>query len=121
MQPELLQPVVEPTATKILYYIVAILFALVNIAGFWIREWRKHRTWSKNGTALAEIKEGQAEIKTDMKGVSENLGRVKTAMASIKTQQKAQTNTCKSTVERFDKAILAHGDQILDLAKDKKR
>lgn len=121
MSPEVLQPITEPEITKIIYYVLYFfIFALVNVGIFWAREWWKHKTWNKNGTALDEIKAGQADIKTDMKEVSEKLGRVKTAVATIKTQQKAQTETCKSTVTRFDQERRDQNKIILDLAKGKK-
>jgi len=87
-------------------------FAIINVSVFWVREWRKHRTWSKNGIALNEIK-------SNMKHVKEKVDRVRIDITKIKTRQEEQTKACDKTVTRFDAAILKNQGQLLEIAKDK--
>lgn len=87
-------------------------FAVINVSAFWVREWKKHRTWSKNGKDLTEIK-------ADVKDVKGKVDGVKTDVTKIKTLQDAQTKVCESTVRRFDNALLMSQKELLEIAKGK--
>lgn len=90
------------------------LFVVANTAVFWIREWRKHHTWNKNGIALMEITRS-------IKRVDEKVGETKVKIAEVKTAVDAQKTQCVATVKRFDNAISDQGQQIIDLAKNSRR
>lgn len=85
------------------------LFVVANTAVFWIREWRKHHTWNKNGIVLMEIT-------NSIKKVDEKVGETKVKIAEVKTAVDAQKTQCAATVKRFDNAISDQGQQIIDLA-----
>lgn len=87
-------------------------FAIANVSIFWLREWRKHKTWSANGKDLTEIKK-------EVKSVSGKMNRVNRDVTIIKTKQSEQTRACDKTVTRFDAAITAQQEQLLEIAKDK--
>jgi len=90
------------------------LFVVANTAVFWIREWRKHHTWNKNGIVLMEIT-------NSIKRVDEKVGETKVKIAEVKTAVDAQKTQCAATVKRFDNAISDQGQQIIDLAKNSRR
>jgi len=90
------------------------LFVVANTAVFWIREWRKHHTWNKNGIVLMEIT-------NSIKKVDEKVGETKVKIAEVKTAVDAQKTQCTATVKRFDNAISDQGQQIIDLAKNSGR
>lgn len=90
------------------------LFVVANTAVFWIREWRKHHTWNKNGIVLIEIT-------NSIKRVDEKVGETKVKIAEVKTAVDAQKTQCAATVKRFDNAISGQGQQIIDLAKNSRR
>lgn len=85
------------------------LFVVANTAVFWIREWRKHHTWNKNGIVLMEIT-------NSIKRVDEKVGETKVKIAEVKIAVDAQKTQCATTVKRFDKAISDQGQTIIDLA-----
>lgn len=95
------------------------LFVLANVLLFWIREWRKHRTWSANGSDLKEIKEDVKDTNEKIDGIEGTVGETKIKVAEIKVAVSTQAKHCKNTVERFDKAITNQGNQLIDIAKGK--
>jgi len=84
-------------------------FVVLNVGGFWFREWRKHRTWTKNGDDLKEIK---GQIKT----VGEKVDCIDKKVGETKVAVDAQKSKCSETVTRFDKAISDQGKEMLRLA-----
>jgi len=92
--------------TVTLYGLIALI---INGVLMWIREWRKHRTWSENGDDLKEIKE-------DVKSVDGKVGETNIAIAGIETAVNAQKTQCSATVKRFDKAISDQNKTLIDLA-----
>ena len=90
-----------------------ILFGLVllviNGVALWIREWKKHRTWSKNGDDLKEIKTQIKSVDDKVDGIDKKVGETQVSVDAQKTQ-------CSATVTRFDKAISDQGKEILRLA-----
>lgn len=92
------------------------LFVVANTAVFWIREWRKHHTWNKNGIALMEIKDNIKTVDKKVGYLDEKMGETKVKIAEIKTAVDAQKMQCATTVKRFDKAISDQGQTIIDLA-----
>lgn len=93
------------------------LVVLANVLLFWIREWKKHRTWKANGNDLKEIKEDVKLTNSKVDCIDEVVGETKIKIAEIKTAVNSQKSQCKATVLRFDKAISDQGKVIIDLAK----
>jgi len=87
------------------------LFVVANTAVFWIREWRKHHTWNKNGIVLMEIT-------NNIKSVDEKVGETKVKIAEVKIAVDAQKTQCAATVKRFDKAISDQNLIVVGLAKN---
>jgi len=98
-----------------LYGLIALIISGVLS---WIREWRKHGTWKKNGNDLTEIKSDVKETHKKIDCVDKKVGETKVKIAEVKTAVNAQKTQCSSTVKRFDKAISDQGKQILDLARN---
>ena len=92
------------------------ILVLANVILFWAREYKKHKTWSKNGRQLTEIKESVETVNGKIEIVDEKVGETNIKVAEIKTAVNAQKSQCKQTVNRFDKAISDQGQQIVDLA-----
>ena len=80
-----------------------IITLIINGVAYWIREWRKHRTWQSNGKDLKEIKSGIGTLQLDI----------------AKLQQSAddQKKQCTTTVNRFDTAIRDQNKELLAIAK----
>lgn len=85
------------------------LFVVANTAVFWIREWRKHHTWNKNGIVLMEIT-------NSIKKMDEKVGETKVKIAEVKTAVDAQKTQCVATVKRFDNAISDQNKTLINLA-----
>jgi peptidoglycan hydrolase CwlO-like protein len=84
----------------------------------WIREWKKHSTWSKNGDDLKEIK---ADVKTTHDKIDcldKKVGEAKVKIVEVKTVVNEQKAQCGRTVKRFDKTIGDQNQQIIDLARN---
>ena len=92
------------------------LFVLANVLLFWVREWRKHRTWSKNGKYLTEIKASVETVNGKVEVVDEKVDQTKIQVAEIKTTVNQQMTQCKSTVRRFDETIGKQNQTLIDLA-----
>lgn len=108
----------EPVSTRTI--LIAVAFIVLNTAGFWVREWLKHRTWNKNGKVLEEIK---ADIKSTHKKVDcvdTKVGETKIEIAKVKTAVNSQKTQCAATVKRFDDTISKQNQQIISLAGRKK-
>jgi len=101
--------------TVTLYGLIALI---INGVALWIREWRKHRTWSKNGDDLTEIKEDLKSVDEKIEGVDEKVGQTNVKMAEVKTALTAQAKHCKQTVGRFDKTIADQNKELISLAKN---
>ena len=99
--------------------IAGAIFVLANVLLFWIREWYKHKTWSKNGNDLKEIKADVKDTNDKVDGIEGTVGETKLKVAEIKVAVSTQARHCKQTVERFDKAITNQGNQLVDIAKGK--
>ncbi len=95
------------------------LFLLANVLLFWIREWRKHQTWNKNGRHLTEIKESVETVNGKIEVVDEKVGKTNIEVAKIKTAVNAQKRQCESTISRFDKTIGEQNQTLIDLASRK--
>jgi len=91
-------------------------FVVLNVGGFWFREWRKHRTWTKNGDDLKEIKGQIKTVDGKIDCVDKKVGETKLAVAETKVAVDAQKSKCSETVTRFDKAISDQGKEIIRLA-----
>lgn len=98
----------------------AILLLLVNGGVQWIREWRKHRTWSKNGKELNEIKNQLKTANGKIDCVDRKMGEAKVKIAEVKTAVNAQKEQCVATVKRFDEALRDQQKELLAQAKEKK-
>lgn len=86
----------------------------LHIGGTWIREYRKHRTWRTNGSVLKEIKE-------DVKEISEKQGEQGEKMASIVTSVNAQKTQCKTTVSNFNRGMELVNQELLNIAKNRRK
>ena len=93
---------------------------LANIIIFWVREWIKHKTWSKNGKDLKEIKVDVKDTNDKVDGIESTVGETQIKIAEVKTAIDAQKSQCSSTIKRFDKAIGDQYQHIIDLAREKK-
>ena len=80
-----------------------IITLIINGVAYWIREWRKHRTWQSNGKDLKEIKSGIGTIQLDI--------------AKIQQSAEDQKKQCVTTVGRFDTAIRDQNKELLAIAK----
>ncbi|KKL75090.1 hypothetical protein LCGC14_2058340 [marine sediment metagenome] len=106
----------EVVSNVTLYGLIALI---INGVFLWIREWRKHRTWSANGKDLKEIKEDVKDTNEKIDGIEGTVGETQIKVAEIKVAVGTQARHCKQTVERFDKAITNQGNQLIDIAKGK--
>jgi len=96
--------------------IAGAIFVLANVLLFWIREWYKHKTWSKNGNALREIKGDVKSTNDKVDCIDKKVGETKIKIAEIKTAVNAQKTQCKQTVERFDETISKQNSEIIRLS-----
>lgn len=87
----------------------ALILLIINGVLLWIREWRKHRTWNKNGEDLKEIKNQVKAVDEKVDCIDKKVGETKVAVDDQKTQ-------CAATVTRFDKTIADQGKEIIRLA-----
>ncbi len=94
---------------------------IVNGVLMWIREWRKHRTWSKNGTELSEIKTTMILFTSKLDTINEHTHAINVTMAEVKTSVTGQQKACNKTVTRFDKAIGDQNDHLISLVKEQGR
>jgi len=104
----------EPVTTRTI--LIAVIFIVLNTAGFWIREWLKHRTWNKNGNTLKEIKTDIKSTHTKIDCVDRKVGKTNVELAKVSTAVNAQKTQCVATVKRFDEAISKQNQQIINLA-----
>ena len=100
--------------------IAGAIFVLANVLLFWIREWYKHKTWSKNGNDLKEIKTDVKDTNDKVACVDKKVGEAKVKIGEVKTAVDSQKSQCSSTIKRFDKAIGDQYQHIIDLAREKK-
>ena len=96
--------------------IAGAIFVLANVLLFWIREWYKHKTWSKNGNDLKEIKTDVKDTNDKVDGIEGTVGETKLKVAEIKIAVSTQARHCKQTVNRFDETIRDQNQSIIDLA-----
>ena len=89
-------------------------FIVINVGGFWFREWKKHRTWRTNGNDLKEIK-------SKLTCVDKKVGETNVAVAEIRVAVDAQKDQCTKTVLRFDEAIREQQKELLAQAKEKRK
>jgi len=94
----------------------ALILLVINGVLLWIREWRKHRTWAKNGNDLKEIKGQVKAVGDKVDCIDRKVGETKVSMAEVKTAVNDQKEQCTKTVNRFDKAISDQGKEIIQLA-----
>jgi len=94
----------------------ALILLIVNGGALWIREWRKHRTWTKNGHDLKEIKDQIKTVDEKVDCIDKKVGETKVSMAEVKVAVNDQKDQCTKTVARFDKAIGDQGKEIIRLA-----
>jgi len=106
----------EPLTTRTI--VIAVIFIVLNTAGFWIREWLKHRTWNKNGNTLKEIKTDIKQTHTKIDCVDSKVGETNVELAKISTAVNSQKTQCATTVKRFDKAISDQNLIVVGLAKN---
>lgn len=83
----------------------AIVVLVISNVGGWIREWRKGRK-NENGTLL--------------KCIDGKVGKIKTDVAVIKTNQEAQEKHCREVTGRFEGDIANNRDKIFDIMKRNK-
>ena len=95
--------------------IAGAIFVLANVLLFWVREWLKHKTWSKNGNDLTEIKADVKSTNDKIDCLDRKVGETKGKIIEVKTVVKEQKAQCKQTVTRFDKAISDQNQQIINL------
>lgn len=98
--------------------IYALITLIISGVLQWIREWKKHATWSKNGEDLKEIKEDVKTVNGKVEDIDEKVGKVREKMAEVKTAVTTQVKHCKQTVERFDKTIADQNKELISLAKN---
>jgi peptidoglycan hydrolase CwlO-like protein len=101
------------------------LYALITliISGVlsWIREWRKHKTWSQNGEDLKEIKDDVKITNDKIDCLDRKVGEAKVKIGEVVTAVSAQKTQCATTTKRFDKAIGDQNQQIIGLARNSGR
>lgn len=95
--------------------IAGAIFVLANVLLFWVREWLKHKTWSKNGKHLSEIKADVKSTNDKVDCIDKKLGETKIKIAEIKTAVGEQKTQCAATIKRFDKAIGDQNQHIISL------
>lgn len=95
------------------------LVALANVILFWAREYKKHKTWSKNGKHLTEIKKSVETVTGKIEVVDEKVDQTTIKIAEIKTAVNSQKRQCEATVQRFDKTIGEQNQTLIDLASRK--
>jgi len=93
------------------------LFIVGNTLIFWYREWRKNRTWKKNGKALDAIQISIDTVNGKVEAIDEKVDETKLKMTQIGTTVNEQKQQCTKTVNRFDRAIRDQGKEMLELAK----
>ncbi len=93
------------------------LFMVGNVLVFWYREWKKHKTWARNGKALDEIKVSVDNVNGKVEEIDDTVGTNTVKLTEIGTTVKEQKSQCTKTVKRFDQAMNTQAGQILDLAK----
>ena len=98
--------------------IAGAIFVLANVLLFWIREWYKHKTWSKNGSDLKEIKDDVKLTNGKVNCIDKKMGQTNIKIAEVKTVVDAQGKQCRNTVNRFDRVISEHNKTIINLARN---
>ncbi len=93
------------------------LFMVGNVLVFWYREWRKHKTWAKNGKILDEIQVSIDTVNGKVEAIDEKVDQTTVNLTKIGTTVKEQKQQCTKTVNRFDRAIRDQGKEMLELAK----
>ena len=93
------------------------LFMVGNVLVFWYREWKKHKTWAKNGKVLDEIQVSIDTVNGKVETIDNKVGEQTLKMTEIATTVKEQKSQCTKTVNRFDRAIRDQGKEMLELAK----
>lgn len=86
-----------------------IIALIINGGLLWLRELRKHKTWTKNGDDLKEIKGQMSEVAKKLDCVDKKVGETKVVMDG-------QIAQCTKTVSRFDGAIRDQGRELIKLA-----
>ena len=97
--------------------IAGALFLIGNILGFWFREWRKHKTWNKNGKVLTHIEKKIDDIDEKMEEIDDQVGETTVKMTQIGTIVSEQKQQCTKTVKRFDEAMRDQAKEMMRLAK----
>jgi len=87
---------------------------VLHIGGTWLREYRKHKTWSANGKDLKEIK-------GDVKEVKKEQGEQGKKMAVISQSVDDQKMHCHQTVNRISRSMENFNKELLQMAKNKGR
>ena len=87
---------------------------VLHIGGTWLREYRKHKTWSANGKDLKEIK-------GDVKEVKKEQGEQGKKMAAISQSVDDQKTHCHQTVNRITQGMSEFNKELLTQAKNRKR
>ncbi len=97
------------------------IFVLANVLLFWVREWLKHKSWSKNDKDLKEIKIDVKSTNDKVDCIDKKVGETNVKIAEVKTAVNTQARHCKQTVERFDKTIGDQNKELISLAKNSGR
>ena len=96
-----------------------IITLIINGVAYWIREWRKHRTWQSNGKDLKAIRGSLGKIYEKIDKVDEKVDKSNLDIGKVQTAQFEQKNQCTQTVNRFDTAIRDQNKELIAIAKRK--
>jgi peptidoglycan hydrolase CwlO-like protein len=103
------------------------LFIIANILGFWFREWRKHRTWAKNGESLVkidekidEVKEVVAAVNGKVENLDDTINGAKNKLTEVRAIVGEQKENCTKTVKRIDSAMAAQSKELIQIAKNRR-
>jgi septal ring factor EnvC (AmiA/AmiB activator) len=102
----------EPTTAQLFSGIVTLI---VLIAGLWIREYFKHRSWKKNNGSMARIENDIKDIKTCTKSLNGRAQNTEKDVGIIKNEIKNFHYDCK----KYEKGITQNARDILTLHKEK--
>lgn len=101
-----------PEPTTAIGLIAMIVTLLISNIGMWIREWKKHSTWQKNGKGINEVNKCVKTIDGKMDKANVEIGKVQTSI----DDQKA---FCKKVSGGLSELVAKNSDRIFELNKDK--
>lgn len=92
-----------------------IITILLGLAGLWVREYYKHRSWKKNNGGLERIEGDIKEIKTCTKSLNGKAQKTENDIGIIKTEVKNIHTNC----QKYENGITQNARDILSLHQEK--